>query len=70
MRIDRLYLEGFRNYAAQSVEFDPGCNVILGENAQGKTNLLEAVQYLSCAHSARAKNDRELISFQAGAGVL
>ena len=47
MRIDRLELEGFRNYVLQSVRFDPRCSVICGENAQGKTNLLEAAAYLS-----------------------
>lgn len=43
MQIDRLELEGFRNYAHQAADFDPRCNVVCGENAQGKTNLLEAV---------------------------
>ena len=43
MRIDGLHLEFFRNYSQAVVEFDPACNVIFGENAQGKTNLLEAV---------------------------
>ncbi|MDN0031434.1 DNA replication/repair protein RecF [Oscillibacter valericigenes] len=65
MRIDRLTLEHFRNYNRQDVAFDTDCNVIFGENAQGKTNLLEAIQYLSCGHSSRAKSDRELIGFQA-----
>lgn len=63
MRLDKLELEGFRNYRCQAVDFDPLCNVIYGENAQGKTNLLEAIQYLSCARSNRAKTDRELIGF-------
>jgi recombinational DNA repair ATPase RecF len=43
--------------------FDPHINVIYGENAQGKTNLLEAVAYLSAAASHRARYDRELIQF-------
>ena len=47
MRINKLTLEGFRNYRGQTLEFDPACNVIHGENAQGKTNLLEAMVYLS-----------------------
>ncbi len=63
MRIDALSLEGFRNYEQVSLTFDPGCNVIYGENAQGKTNLLEAIVYLSCAKSPRARADRELIGF-------
>ena len=64
MRIDRLELEGFRNYAREAAEFDPRCNVICGENAQGKTNLLEAVVYLSRGKSPRARTDREMIGFQ------
>lgn len=64
MRIDALELEGFRNYALQRVSFDPRCNVICGENAQGKTNLLEALAYLSRGRSHRARTDRELIGFQ------
>lgn len=63
MRIDRLTLSGFRNYETESLSFDPSCNVIYGENAQGKTNLLEAIVYLSCGKSPRTRTDRELISF-------
>ena len=55
MRIDRLELEGFRNYRLQRVDFAPDCNVIFGENAQGKTNLLEAVAYLSAARAKIAE---------------
>ena len=65
MRIDVLTLQSFRNYGNQSVRFDPRCNVIFGENAQGKTNLLEALVYLSCGRSPRAKTDREMIGFDA-----
>ena len=70
MRIDRLELEGFRNYVHQEVSFDPRCNVIFGENAQGKTNLLEAIVYLSCGRSPRAKSDRELIGFDCQGAAL
>jgi len=63
MRILELELQHFRNYSGQRVSFDPDCNVIFGENAQGKTNLLEAVAYLSTASSHRARYDRELIQF-------
>ena len=65
MRIDRLELESFRNYGRQAVDFDGRCNVIFGENAQGKTNLLEALVYLSCGKSPRARTDREMIAFGA-----
>jgi DNA replication and repair protein RecF len=63
MRVDALQLEGFRNYDQLYAQFHPGINVIYGENAQGKTNLLEAVSFLAAAKSHRARSDRELISF-------
>ena len=70
MRIDTLYLESFRNYEQQFLEFDPACNVIYGENAQGKTNLLEALAYLSCGKSPRARTDRDMIRFGGQAAVM
>ena len=70
MRIDRLELDSFRNYGCQAVDFDGRCNVIFGENAQGKTNLLEALIYLSCGRSPRARTDREMIRFDAPAASL
>lgn len=63
MRVDALHLQGWRNYGTQALTFDPSCNVIYGENAQGKTNLLEAIVYLSCGKSPRAHGDKELIGF-------
>ena len=60
MRIDRLTLDFFRNYVHLETAFDPSINVIYGDNAQGKTNLLEAVAYLSGV-SHRARYDKELI---------
>jgi len=63
MRINELRLEGFRNYDTVQLTFDGDCNVIYGENAQGKTNLLEAIVYLSCGKSPRSHTDRELIGF-------
>ena len=70
MRIDRLELEGFRNYVREAADFDSRCNVICGENAQGKTNLLEALVYLSRGKSPRARTDREMIGFQADSARL
>lgn len=64
MQIDRLTLQNFRNYQEQTASFDPVCNVIFGDNAEGKTNLLEAVYYLSCGKSPRTRFDRELICFE------
>lgn len=63
MQINSLTLVGFRNYREQTLAFDSACNVIHGENAQGKTNLLEAIVYLSCGKSPRTRSDRELITF-------
>lgn len=63
MRLDSLSLVDFRNYAQQRVDFDPVCNVICGENAQGKTNLLEAMVCLSTGKSHRTRTDRELVRF-------
>ncbi len=70
MRIDELTLRDFRNYQEETAAFDPLCNVILGENAEGKTNLLEALAYLSQGKSHRARRDQELIRFQADQAFL
>ncbi|MBD5133389.1 MAG: DNA replication/repair protein RecF [Clostridiales bacterium] len=61
MTVDQITLDFFRSYVHLETSFDPGVNVIVGENAQGKTNLLEAIAYLSSASSHRARYDRELI---------
>lgn len=63
MRVERIALSGFRNYDEEMVELAPGVNVIAGPNAQGKTNLLEAVYLLTGAHSFRTRFDKELIGF-------
>ena len=65
MRLESISLENFRNYGGQEISFDPVCNVICGENAQGKTNLLEAMVCLSTGKSHRTRADRELIQFDA-----
>ena len=61
MRIDSLELTGFRNYVNQKADFCPNVNVITGDNAQGKTNLLEAIFYLTVGRSFRSRFDREII---------
>ncbi len=70
MRVDSLTLDFWRNYPPAHLEFDSGVNVFYGENAQGKTNLLEALSYLSSAKSHRARYDRELITFGVDNGFL
>ena len=63
MRIDSLRLRGFRNYLELDAEFVPGVNLILGDNAQGKTNLLEAICYLSTGRAFRTRKESELLRF-------
>lgn len=70
MKLRRIALDGFRNYTDFTADFSPGVNVIWGENAQGKTNLLEAIGFLSGARSHRARGDRELISFDRDQGSI
>ena len=63
MICNRVEIKNFRNSEHAAVEFTEGVNVLLGSNAQGKTNLLEAV-YLACtAKSFRATSDSQLIKF-------
>ena len=61
MIVNSIELDYFRNYLHLQAQFDPRVNLIYGDNAQGKTNLLEAIAYLSTARSHRARYDRELI---------
>ena len=63
MTIKDIKLFNFRNYKSVSQELLPNINLVLGENAQGKTNFLEAVFFLSCAKSFHAKAERELVLF-------
>lgn len=61
MILQKLYLQNFRNYESQSVEFRQGINHIIGNNGQGKTNLLESIYCLGLAKSFRTNKDRDLI---------
>ena len=61
MILRSLELDYFRNYLHVEAAFDNRVNLIYGDNAQGKTNLLEAIAYLSSARSHRARYDREMI---------
>ena len=70
MIVKGITLDFFRNYTHAEAGFHPGVNVIVGENAQGKTNLLEAVAYLSSASSHRARYDREMIQFGVDSAFL
>jgi len=61
MYIKSLELQNFRNYNQLLLDFTGNKILLIGKNAQGKTNLLESLYYLSCLNSARAKTDSELI---------
>ncbi|KKB75156.1 MULTISPECIES: DNA replication/repair protein RecF [Bacillus] len=61
MYIQNLTLSSYRNYERVELEFENKVNVIIGENAQGKTNLMEAIYVLAMAKSHRTSNDKELI---------
>ena len=61
MKLISLDLINFRNYESLHLELDPGVNLIVGNNAQGKTNLLESVVYLSQSASYRTRKEEELI---------
>jgi DNA replication and repair protein RecF len=61
--VNYLRADGFRNFTGLRAEFGRGVNIIHGGNAQGKTNLLEAVFYCATGRTARASSERELVNF-------
>ncbi|MDR3189942.1 MAG: DNA replication/repair protein RecF [Lactobacillaceae bacterium] len=63
MQLQSLQIANFRNYKELAVDFVPGVNVFLGPNAQGKTNLLEAIYVLALARSHRTSSDKDLIGW-------
>ncbi len=63
MIIESIELKNYRNYDELHMEFDPGTNILYGNNAQGKTNILEAVYVCCTTKSHRGSKDREMIHF-------
>ena len=63
MYLDRFIVQNYRNLANIDTKFDPNVNIFIGKNAQGKTNLLEAIYFLALTRSHRTSSDRELIAF-------
>jgi DNA replication and repair protein RecF len=61
--VEGIRLINFRNYNNVGVSFSPGINILIGKNAQGKTNLLEAIYMCSTGRSFRTNRDREIINF-------
>lgn len=61
MHLENIELQNFRNYDLVNLSFSPSINVLIGENAQGKTNLIESIYFLAMSRSHRTARDRELI---------
>jgi DNA replication and repair protein RecF len=70
MRVRHLSLTNFRNYIRLELSFPPGVIVLYGDNAQGKTNLLESIYYLATSRSPYTNSDRELINWLAEGETL
>ncbi|XID91741.1 DNA replication/repair protein RecF [Paenibacillaceae bacterium WGS1546] len=70
MQLNSLELQGYRNYDALKLSTEGGVNIFIGPNAQGKTNLLEAIHVLSLTKSHRTSKDKELIGWNQSAAVL
>ena len=64
MYIKSLELNNYRNYNNLSIEFERGTNILYGNNAQGKTNILESIYVASTTKSHRGSKDREIINFE------
>jgi len=70
MFISHLSADGFRNLKMSQVELTQGINILYGNNAQGKTNFLEAVYFCAFGRSLRAASDKELVFFDAQAAYI
>ena len=65
MYLDHFVVQNYRNLEKIDTKFDPNVNIFIGKNAQGKTNLLEAIYFLALTRSHRTNTDKELIHFGA-----
>ena len=63
MFVESIELNNYRNFDSVKVEFSPGVNIFFGDNAQGKTNLLESIYVSGTSRSHRGSRDKELIRF-------
>ncbi len=70
MKLNQIRLNHFRNYEQLELSFDSGVNLIVGNNAQGKTNLLEAIVYLGSGKSFRTQKTAELVKLGADFGEI
>lgn len=63
MRIKNIELKNYRNYDNLNIDFNDNLNIIIGDNAQGKTNLLESIYVLAVTKSFLSNNDKSIIKF-------
>jgi len=63
MNIEKITLQNFRNYEEQEINFINGINLFLGNNAQGKTNIIESIYLSAFGKSYRTQKDNELVQF-------
>ena len=64
MIIKSLELSNFRNYNFLNMEFDSGTNILYGDNAQGKTNILEAIFVSATTKSHKSSKDKDIVNFK------
>ena len=64
MYIEKVTVKNFRNLEAQTISFGPGLNILTGENAQGKTNILESICLSGWGKSPRADKEKEIINWE------
>ena len=63
MYVEKIEVKNFRNYDAMTLALDQGTNIFYGNNAQGKTNILEAVYLCGTTKSHRGSRDKDMIRF-------
>ncbi|TGE34032.1 DNA replication/repair protein RecF [Desulfosporosinus sp. Sb-LF] len=64
MMINNLCLQNFRNYQDEKIQFMPGSNILVGDNGQGKTNIIEGIYYLLTGKSYRVQREQELLRWE------
>ena len=70
MKLTKINLLNFRNYGRLSISLNKSMNIFIGDNAQGKTNILEAISFLSLTKSFRVINEPDLIKFSKERAVV
>ena len=70
MYIKKVTLDNFRNYDNQEIEFCDNINIIYGDNAQGKTNIIEAIFFRAIGKSFRTNKDSELIKLNKEKAII